>query len=273
MHNFRPSNFLRLRVKKIGLEKNFDLMSWIITASIRIADHFLPPESRVAEFAKMFELSVHSLQATEDSDEQLTWARAAISFISTPAHVERMLTIYKDGIKVRGDKVFQLDQDMKWDVVIHAASLNLPEWEKLLKQEETCDGSDRGQRKIRTAKASPPIPEIKESTWNEIFNDTSLSRYFMIASMTGFVWWDQYQSGLLAKYEDLFFDNIIQVSKTRSIEVTEPFVQHLFPFYSSNLDRVLARAQSLVSTLSDEKEAPIKRLLKESIDDVVRRQK
>ncbi len=165
-----------------------------------------------------------------------------------------------------GIKGFELDQEMRWSLVIKAMSHGLDGAEARLAAEIERDPSDRGQRNAKTARVAVPDREVKAAAWTAIRDDSDASLFDLRAKMHGLFWW--HQRDLTAPYVDRFFDEVRDIFRLKTKDFATMYFASLYPHHLPT-DRTVERTESLIGALGDD-EVMLQRSLREALDELRR---
>jgi len=260
-------DFLDLVLKHVCTEDSPKLVQTIIRRANAACSAFIPDAMREEYSDSLFKVAFKKLEDSTEAQWQIVWQRAAIGFARSKASVEILAKYLGEGEKIG---TFELDQSSRWSVVQKAMAHNIDGAEELLAKESEKDGSDRGLRSALTAKSSKWDEKVKAEAWARYMSkDTKASHHEQSADFAGFRWFHQRE--MLEKYKQLFFDNIKDVYKDRTKEFSRSFFYNLFPHCPEDPE-VFEKTEALLASL-DEKDAILRRIVKEQLDDLNRAKK
>jgi aminopeptidase N len=129
------------------------------------------------------------------------------------------------------------------------------------------DPSAAGQRHAATARALQPTPAAKAEAWRLAVHDDSLPNAMQEAVIAGFG--HATQGELLAPYAERYFADVRGVWDRRTSELAQNVVVHLFPTWTSTIDRSTLDA---ATRFLDDPQVPraLRRLVSEGRADVQR---
>ena len=259
----KSTDFLAIARAKIGFERNIELIDSVLGHAAAAQHRYAPADRRDAEARLLFATAREGLLAAPDQDTRIIWARALTGFAAHPDDLAFAGRLADGEEQVSG---FELDQDMRWGVAARHTAFAVPGAEARVAAEAGRDPSDRGQRARLRCQTAAPDAAVKAAAWERFTGEGHGSRYLDQAAMSGFNW--TRQAELLAPYVDAFFAEVPRVFAERDREFATAFYGGLFPAYRVERD-TLARARGLLEATPEE-QAVLRRMLRESIDDLER---
>ena len=260
---FRSTEYLALVREKAPLEGELELTSTILGNAHFVLARYLPEARRPAEAAKLYDLAWERLYASEEQDFRIVWARAAIAAAENEDAIVKLLALADAGTGIAG---FELDQEMRWGLVIKAGAYALPDAAKRLAAEQERDASDRGVRAGETARTSAPDSEVKAAGWHRFTSDRESSLHVLRAAMQGFFW--PHQTDLTKEYVGRFFNEVRNVFQTRDKDFATAYFHTLYPHHLLT-EEVTGGTEDLIGTLAPD-EPLLDRSLREALDEVRR---
>ena len=259
----KSTDFLAIARAKIGFERNIELIDSVLGHAAAAQHRYAPADRRDAEARLLFATAREGLLAAPDQDTRIIWARALTGFAVHADDLAFAGRLADGEEQVSG---FELDQDMRWGVAARHTAFAVPGAEARVAAEAGRDPSDRGQRARLRCQTAAPDAAVKAAAWERFTGEGHGSRYLDQAAMSGFNW--THQAELLAPYVDAFFAEVPRVFAERDREFATAFYGGLFPAYRVERD-TLARARALLEA-TPEGQAVLRRMLRESIDDLER---
>ena len=259
----KSTDFLAIARAKIGFERNIELIDSVLGHAAAAQHRYAPADRRDAEARLLFATAREGLLAAPDQDTRIIWARALTGFA---AHADDLAFAGRLADGEEQVSGFELDQDMRWGVAARHTAFAVPGAEARVAAEAGRDPSDRGQRARLRCQTAAPDAAVKAAAWERFTGEGHGSRYLDQAAMSGFNW--THQAELLAPYVDAFFAEVPRVFAERDREFATAFYGGLFPAYRVERD-TLARARALLEA-TPEGQAVLRRMLRESIDDLER---
>ena len=259
----KSTDFLAIARERIGFERNIEMIDSVLGHAAAAQGRYVPADRRDAEARLLFATAHEGLLAAPDQDTRIIWARALTGFATHADDLARAGAL-ADGAERVPD--FELDQDMRWTVAARHAAFAMPGADARVAAEAGRDPSDRGQRARLRCETAVPDAAVKAAAWERFTGEGYGSRYLNQAAMSGFNW--THQAELLAPYVDAFFAEVPGVFAERDREFATVFYGGLFPGWRVERD-TLERARALLAATPEE-QAVLRRMLRESIDDLER---
>jgi len=204
------------------------------------------------------------LHEAKEIDFQLVWARFLIDMAQVETTVKQLVDMLDKGTGIEG---FELEQDMRWSIVIKSMRYAIPGALQRVETEEKRDTSDRGLRSATTARVSLPDAKVKAEAWERIKTDQTSSFHVIRAVMFGFYSWNQME--LLAPYKDKFFEDVHGIFKDKTREFSGAYGVYLFPDDPED-ESLITRTEQFLKTVNVDDEKPLERTLKDQLDDLKR---
>jgi aminopeptidase N len=257
---FPAADHLQLVTEMIAAESELSIGTEVLEqARNDVADRFLDPASRAGALSRVAGALRNRLARTAPGDEwQLTLFRALIEFTALPAELRGWLG--GAGLPAGLD----LDTDLAWRIRYRLAVLGEFGDAEITAAYEA-DPSTHGTQFSAKCRAARPDPTAKESAWESITADTSLSSYRLWALADGF--WQPEQVGLTEPYVTRFFAEMPVAAKLRGDLVLDVLVRFLYPRYAATAT-TLGSAEALLAR--DDIPLPLRRRVADLTDDLRR---
>eukprot|EP01114_Cavostelium_apophysatum_P015560 TRINITY_DN4261_c0_g1_i1.p1 TRINITY_DN4261_c0_g1~~TRINITY_DN4261_c0_g1_i1.p1 ORF type:complete len:938 (-),score=207.99 TRINITY_DN4261_c0_g1_i1:783-3416(-) len=255
------TKLLQLVRDKIKYEENVNLISSILETAGGSVAYYLPEDMYQAEAKKMFAFSLEMLKDAT-ADAKIIWAKNLIGMAKDEESVCKLVEL------MDSNSLVEFDQEMRWSILVKAASYNMDGIDKRLEEEEKRDSSDRGQRKVLTAKYSKPDINLKKEAWEKMMNVEGSSRYTLVAIMSGFR--HRHQRELIREYEDKYFSMLKDIFRAHR-RFADDFASQLSPSFPDD-DSLTKRFEELLETLNETEDLRCRHHVKTELD-AIRRQK
>ncbi|MCR2818710.1 aminopeptidase N [Microbacterium sp. zg.Y1090] len=218
--------FLRIAVRHAAGETNAALMADVHARALFTLTHYVPADRRDAAASAWLQACWDAMLAAEPgSDAQLSWARAlgaAAEFSDARADDLRALlagtTPPPAGLR--------LDPDLRWSWWL-ALSATGHAQEPDIVAEYARDATATGATARIAALAARPSSHVRVAAWHAAWDDASLTNDHLSATIRGARAGGR--NDLLESVADGYFDRILEVWSTRSIEIAARLVRGLFP--------------------------------------------
>ena len=260
---FKSTDYLALVREKLPQESIQELVQTTIGRANLAQRAYTPDEMRLEQGRALYALAEPELRRADDPDLRILWARALVTAAQEPDTISSALRLADQGTGIDG---FELDQEMRWSLVIKAMSHGLDRAEARLAAELERDPSDRGQRNAETARIATPDAAVKAAAWSAIRDDDDASLFDLRSKMHGFFTWHQRE--LTAPYAERFFDEVGDIFRLKTKDFATTYFASLYPHHLPT-DTTVKRTESLIETLSDE-DLMLKRSLREALDELRR---
>ena len=254
-------NYVTLALAGISAESEIGVVQ-SIQAKVRSAlDRFADPAWAEKGWTRFAELSAAGMRAAAPgSDHQLAWARAFAGAARSAEHVAELRGLLDGTVEVPG---LAVDAELRWTLLQGLVALGAA-GDAEIDAELERDPTASGQRRAATARALRPTAEAKAEAWRKATEDDELPNAINEAIIGGFHHPAQHE--LTAPYVRAYFEVVPAVWERRTSEIAQNVVVGLFPD---------AIAQSTVDAAdaflaADDVPAPLRRLVSEGRDDVLR---
>ncbi len=219
--------FIDLALRNIGEESDssavLSLLSQVTTAARLYTAEALRRETcdRVAE--RWWGLAE---KAPAGSDLQLQAVRGFFGFARTPDHVKRLRGLLDGELALDG---LTIDTDRRWELVGAIAATDADGSAGsagLIDAELARDETATGQRAAAAARAARPDQAAKEAVWQAVMGG-ELTNAVQASTIGGFG--RSHDPELLAPFTVRYFDALLPVWRSRTLEMAEQIVVGLYP--------------------------------------------
>ena len=162
-------------------------------------------------------------RAAPGSDHQLAWART----LATVSRLDGTMLPRVKGLLDGSGPVAGLavDAELRWQLW-HALAANGQATAAELDAALAADLTASGREGHATALAARPDPQVKAEAWQAAVHSDELSNQLLSATTRGFT---TAPAGLLDPYVEPYFDSLLTVWSSRSIEIASRIVRGLYP--------------------------------------------
>ncbi len=259
----RSVEYLAMVRQQAPHEPDISLLDAILDHGLACLRRFVPETLRAAESHALVLASLDSLADGDTDDDRRLWLRLAIEAAASADDVATMVDVV---LHPAPGTELPVDQDMRWQVAVRAASMGLPESPELVALEAERDRSDRGQRQRIRAEVARPLRAGKDEAWRRIHDEGYGSDYLTRAALSGFQW--HHQRDLLVPYREPFFERIRGIYRDRDLGYARAYLASMFPAAWAE-QAVLERARALIAELGPD-EVQLRRHTLEICDDLER---
>jgi aminopeptidase N len=255
-------SYLELVLGNIGGETEIGVVQSLLSQAAAAVNTYGDPANRVPALDRLARVSLERLRAeTPGGDHQLAWARCFIQTAQNDEH-RRHARALLDGDAEEDGLV--VDTDLRWLIVRSLAAAGTISTD-LIDAEVGRDPTDKGRREAAAARAAIPTAAAKQAAWAALTGTPPLPYATLRATIGGFQ--QHGQRDLLEPYRARYLESLAAVWADRELEVALGFTAGLYP-------RVVIDEETIEATdryIADRRpEAPLRRLLLEGRDDVVR---
>jgi aminopeptidase N len=255
-------SYVDLVLGNIGGETEIGVVQSLLAQAASAINLYGDPANRVPALDG---LASHALEALRKSgkggDQQLVWARCFIAAAQSDEHLGHVSALLEGTASEAG---LSIDTDLRWLTVRSLVSAGAA-GDEIIEREVQRDPTDKGRREAAAARAARPSAEAKAEAWGALTGTPALPYSVLRATIAGFQ--NAGQRELLQPYRERYFDALAPIWATSELEVAIGFTSGLYP-------RVVIDPATIDSTdryIADERPpAPLRRLLLEGRDDVVR---
>jgi aminopeptidase N len=246
-----------------GLPKEHDIS--LVTASLSQAQggliYYADPSWAQVGWALLAATARRAVyDAAPGSGFQLAWARG----YAASARSDAELDLLDEWLRGDAPEGLSIDTEMRWRLVqALAAGGRLGEAE--IQAELDRDRTASGERQAAIASALVATPAAKEEAWRRVSGPQPIANWLHRALLLGF--YHPAQLSLTEPYVARYFEVVDQIWATRDSEVAQEFVEAAYP----SLHVSQATIDATEAWLADpDKPAPLRRLIAEGRDGVVR---
>lgn len=257
---FPAADHLAMVSQMVMVESELSILAEVLEqARNDVADRYLDPGARPAMMAQVAGALRRRLAATSPGDErQITLFRGLIDFSADQAELRGWLegTGLPEGLR--------LDADLSWRVRYRLAVLGGLDAAGITAAYEAQPGSLSAQFADK-CEAARPEPAAKESAWQAMMTDASLSNYGVWSRAEGF--WQPEQATLTEPYVERFFAEIPAAARLRGDLVLDVLLRFLYPRHAATRD-TLGLAAGLLAR--DDLSVPLRSRVTDFTDDLRR---
>ncbi|WP_420174300.1 aminopeptidase N [Luteococcus sp. OSA5] len=260
----RVDDFVQIVLTHATREPDVATLATQLSCATVAINRYLPQPKR-AELARTFGEGLwQALQEAEaGSDAQLALARAVAEIaVRVPELAERVQGLLDGSQLPQG---LEVGSELRWSLATALAALG--RWqEPELDAELARDPGKDGITARMAALAARPDPQVKAQTWQQLHQPGALSNDHMDAMIAGLT--TAGQEELVEPVSADYFDGLLQVWRSHSIELAQRLVGGLFPSDAG-------AAQRAQEWLTAHPEAPgaLRRLVLEGADAAQRAQR
>lgn len=259
-----PADWLDLVARSLPREERPDVLESVMRSSMAALHTYLDPE-RTAEAGERLMRTCAGAVGRPDLPEglRLIWARDLIGCVADPGAARSLLGWLEDDAPAG----VQVDQGMRWRIILRASAFGLPEAPGLIAGEERRDPSDRGVRAAFAARAAAPDADHKRQVFEEFCAPSAHSPDLLKHAMPAF-WWP-HQASSVRPLAMAYFERLPGVLAVQDLEyASRGFARLLFPHRVAD-PGLLQRAQDLLEATVPG-EATRRRILLEECDEMQR---
>jgi len=218
--------YLEIVRRHAPAESHVGILAGTLANAAFTIEHYLSDDVRDEARAMWLETVWEGLvQAEAGSGSQLSWARALGHAASVADARSGDIAAMLDGTAPAPEGL-GLDADLRWIWVQALAAVGT--WGKdRIREELSRDDTMSGRTAAVEALASRPKPRVREEAWRAAWEDESLTNDHLGATIAGV------RAGgrrdLIERFDTDYFERILPVWQTRSIEIARRLVRGLFP--------------------------------------------
>jgi aminopeptidase N len=255
-------SYLELVLRNIGGETEIGVVQSLLAQTASAVNLYGDPANRVPALDRLATHALEALRAAPKAgDHQLAWARCFIGSAQSDEHLARVRALLDGSDPEPG---LTVDTDLRWLIVRSLAAAGAAE-EDVIAREVERDPTDKGRREGAAARAARPTPEAKAEAWFALTGSPPLPYSLLRATIGGFQ--NSGQRDLLEPYRDRYFDSLAGIWERSELEVALGFTSGLYPRVV--IDQATVEATDRYIS-SERPEPPLRRLLVEGRDDVMR---
>ena len=259
----KSTEYIDLAAAKAARETDHELIETILATLTASIARYVPEEQKIPSAHRISELAWEALNAVDDGDLRIMWARTLIGLAITPGDIERTGQLADGTLTVEG---LTIDQDMRWSIAASYVAYGLDGAQQRVAAERERDPSDRGQRALLRCETSAPDAATKQAAWDRFEGDHYGSLHLTASAMSGFHW--SAQRDLLEPYTERYFERLPEIFRERENEFASSYYGALWPGYRVERS-LLERSERLLDEIGDELPL-LRRSLRESNDDLLR---
>jgi len=246
-----------------------DILSYASAAVLR----FTPIKLRSLLAYKVFDLVYHLLLKTDpnDTNKVVSLRSYLISFARNPNHVDLVIEWFKGNVPALAK--YPLGLDDKWSVVELAHEykhVDLAFKKECYAKVQQEDNSDDAVKVGKTAEALLLGTAQRGEAWQSYLKQGKDSVHVTSASMSGFN--SVHRLDELSHYHNEFFKVMLDVLRNESKEYASAFYGRLYP-NGDDLECYIKKTAELIGAVDEKKEAWFLKKLRQSVDDLKRKQK
>ncbi|MBC7543009.1 MAG: aminopeptidase N [Candidatus Sericytochromatia bacterium] len=265
-HELDALAYLDLNLLHLPKETNPPAVNGQLSAIASLALTELDDATRTAMLPRIEAfLWAEAAKQPAKSDAQQQWTNTALSVSRTAAGQKRLVSFLQGKATFPG---FELDPDMRWQIISILTACNHPEAQALLNAEQRRDPSDKGIKAAVFVATCRPDITVKDAAWKRLLTDQQSTISELTSVMAGFHHPDQV--GLLQPFAGRYFDTIQDVYRTRENAFARRFVQSMFPRFATD-PATLARADAMLKSTT--LPAELRKWLTDLTEDLHRRAK
>ncbi|MFJ8695226.1 aminopeptidase N [Streptomyces roseolilacinus] len=222
-----PADYLATAHAHLPEETDVSLVDSVLGFALhQIADRYVPAADRGAARATLTDLARDLIRRTEDGENPGLRLTAVRHFVDCTDRTGTLHAWLGDGAVPGGP---DLDPELRWRVLRRLAALGATD-EAAIDAELDRDPSATGQEGAARCRAALPTPEAKDTAWERMFHDDTLSNYLFNATAEGF--WQPEQADLLAPYVPRYYPEATALAARRGPAIATAAGRHAFPGYA-----------------------------------------
>jgi aminopeptidase N len=254
--------YLELVLRNIGGETEIGVVQSLLAQASTAINSYGDPDNRLPALDRLASTALENLRAAPSGgDHQLVWARCFIGAAQSEEHRAHIRALLDGKSSEEG---LTVDTDLRWLIVRSLASDGAI-GDDVIDAEVARDPTDKGRREAAAARAAIPTADAKQAAWDALTGTPPLPYSMLRATIGGFQ--QHGQRELLEPYRARYLASLADVWASRELEVALGFTSGLYP-------RLVIDQATIEATdryIADERPgAPLRRLLNEGRDDVVR---
>jgi len=255
-------SYVELVLRNIGGETEIGVVQSLLGQASAAINSYGDPRNRVRALDGLAATALEAVRASEPgSDHQLAWARCFIGAAQSEEHLAHIRELLEGTASEEG---LVIDTDLRWSIVRALAAAGVV-GDAEIAAEVAHDPTDKGRREGAAAAAARPTVHAKAEAWSAITGDPPLPYAVMRATIAGFQ--HPGQRDLLDPYRPRYFDVLAEAWRKLELEVALGFTAGLYPRVVIDQSTVDATDHYIEK---NRPEAPLRRLLFEGRDDVLR---
>src|SRR5690606_2899759 len=205
-------------------EPNIALLTAVLANASFAVRHYVADDAREGQSRAWVDSTWAALQSADaGGDAQLAWARA---FATASAFSDIRADDVRGILEDRAPRGLPVDADLRWMMLTALATTGHATTAEIGAERARDDTATGRTAEIR-ALASLPDAATRAAAWDSAWNDRTLTNDHLDARIGGF------RAGgrrdLIASFDEEYFERILDVWSTRSIELAQRLVIGLFP--------------------------------------------
>jgi aminopeptidase N len=254
-------DYVALALSGIGSITSIAMLQTVLGQAVAAVRRYADPAWRAQGLASLASaLRVNLSGAAPGSDFQLAFAQSFASVATSPDELA-LLRGLLDGTETINGLV--VDTDLRW-ALLHRLVSRGEAGEEAIDAEHDRDRTDAGDRHALACQAAIPEAAAKARTWEQIVSGELPSASFR-AVLGGFYSADQ--EALVAPYAPRYFEAAPRLWRTWGYDMAQFFAEYGYPSTVVTQEAIDAAAAHLER---EDLPAPLRRLIAEGRDDVVR---
>ncbi|MFV2120473.1 aminopeptidase N, partial [Streptomyces sp. Act-28] len=228
-----PADYLATAHAHLPEETDVSLVDSVLGFAVhQVADRYVPTAGRADARATLTDLTRDLIRRTEDGENPDLRLTALRHFIDCTDRTGTLHAWLGDGAVPGGP---DLDPELRWRVLRRLAVLGAVD-EAAIAAEVDRDPSATGREGAARCRAALPTPEAKDTAWESMFHDDTLSNYLFNATAEGF--WQPGQDDLLAPYVPRYYPEAIALAARRGPAIATAAGRQAFPGYAVTRDNL-----------------------------------
>jgi aminopeptidase N len=254
-------DYVRLVMAGVASVADISVVQTLLRQAGQAARRFADPGWRDTGLALMAS-SLRELIAgvAAGSDEQLAYVRAFAGVAASDDDLAFLAGLLDGSARLDG---LTVDTDLRWALLMRLVSRGRAGAAEI-EVELARDATDAGERHAAACRASIPVPEAKQETWQTLIAGELTIAMFR-ATLAGFT--DPDQPELIEPYRGEYFDVVGEVWRDWSSAMAQDFVSGAYAAWATSPQTVDATDAYIAAARPP---AALERLLIEGRDDVLR---
>jgi aminopeptidase N len=254
-------DYVRLVMAGVASVADISVVQTLLRQAGQAARRFADPGWRDTGLALMAS-SLRELiaGAAAGSDEQLAYVRAFAGVAASDDDLAFLAGLLDGSARLDG---LTVDTDLRWALLMRLVSRGRAGAAEI-EVELARDATDAGERHAAACRASIPVPEAKQETWQTLIAGELTIAMFR-ATLAGFT--DPDQPELIEPYRGEYFDVVGEVWRDWSSAMAQDFVSGAYAAWATSPQTVDATDAYIAAARPP---AALERLLIEGRDDVLR---
>ncbi len=218
------------------VEKDLDILSKIFASVDKILNEYYPDSghpwvSKRQVWVKFFEQAVITkiYETIPEPEVQKHWFGYLVNLAESPEvlrQLEKVLKKHQSGLPI----VFEVGQDLRWDVITALVANNYDNALELVAKEKKKDPSKRGEIKALLAQSLYPSLENKEKMFSELLANKGTLSFGNLRTMMAGLFPPQ-QKVFHRKFVDSFYENLSKISLPGDEYFASEFAERLVPAF------------------------------------------